>query len=240
MSLEESAAEEPASKNPKSSMSAQRLAAQLLDESDRAFFEALQSVGLLAELDGDELLRIATEVDELDRDRRRVDYLALYYAAGGAEATAEARRLSDRFFLQSVGQPATAAGLVTRLAALTPELEGVVLERIGGEDGPLVLRCGDHFAAVLDHFEEEADTDQIDLRDLEADDDVPMVTVRGLVHALNVLLERRGIRERLVSLRGDPHREVYVQLGMAEAARLLRDGYLEDDELEYVMELAAW
>lgn len=221
-------------------MDAARLAAQLLDEGDRAYLESLRKAGLLSELEGEELLRVASEVEQDDVERRRVDLLEVYYGAGGVADRAEARRLADRFFLQRAGDPATAAHLVQRLSALAPELEGVALERIGGEDGPLVLRSRDHFAAVLDHFEEEADTDQIDLRALEDRGDVPMVTVRGLVHALNVLLDRGGIRERLVSLRGDPEREIYVRLAVAEAAVLARAGHLEDELVEDVMELAAW
>ncbi|MGE3631689.1 MAG: hypothetical protein AB7P00_17405 [Sandaracinaceae bacterium] len=204
------------------------------------FLEALQKAGLMAELDGEELLRIASEVEQPEAEKRRVDLLETYYAAGGVAERASTRQVADRFFVQRVGEPATAAGLVGRLSALTQELADVVLERIGGDDGPLVVRSGEHFAAVLDDFEEEADTDQIDLRMIEPDRDVRMVTVRGLVHALNVLLDRVGVRERLVSLRGDEDREVYVRLGVAEAAALARGGYLEDEDVEDMMELAAW
>lgn len=216
------------------------LAAQLLEDEDIAFLEALKKAGLLGELDDEELLRVANEVEEdEDQERRHVDLLEVYYLANGAEDVTERRRLADRFFLQRAGEPATAAGLVERLAALVPELEQVTLERIGGEEGPLVLRSASHFAAVLDHFEEEADTDEIDLRSLDPDE-VPMVTVRGLVHALNVLLERGSVRQRLVSLRGDAEREVYVWLSVADVATLSRGGYLEDEDLQDVMELAAW
>ncbi|HJL18845.1 MAG TPA: hypothetical protein RMH99_24495 [Sandaracinaceae bacterium LLY-WYZ-13_1] len=245
MSLEETSAPPepppPEPPPPRSSISAQRLAAQLLDEQDRVYLEALRDAGLLAELDAEELLRVASEVEETDAERRRVDLLELYFDAAGDEEAARRRRSADRFFVQRVGDPATAAGLVERLAALTPELEGVVLERIGGGDGPLVVRSGESFSAVLDDYEEETDTDQIDLRELERRrEDVPMVTVRGLVRALNVLLDKQGVRERLVSLRGDADREVYVKLGVAEAVQLARSGYLEDVEAEDVMELGGW
>ena len=216
------------------------LAAQLLEGQDLAFLDALKKTGLLAELDDDELLRVANEIEEEDDDERRhVDLLEVYYRAAGDELVAQRRRTADRFFLQRAGEPATAAGLVQRLAALVPELEQVKLERIGGEEGPLVLRNASHFAAVLDHFEEEADTDEIDLRSLDPDE-VPMVTVRGLVHALNVLLDRGGVRKRLVSLRGDDEREIYVWLSVADVATLSQGGYLEDEDLQDVMELAAW
>lgn len=235
MSLEESAID---GASPDSG-SAHTLAAQLLDETDLAFVDALRKTGLLGELEGEELLRVANEIEGPDVERRHVDLLEVYFRAAGDDAASKRRRTADRFFLQRAGEPATAAGLVQRLADLVPELETVSLERIGGDEGPLVLRNASHFAAVLDHFEEEADTDEIDLRQLDPDE-VPMVTVRGLVHALNVLLDRSGVRERLVSLRGDPEREVYVWMGVADVATLSQGGYLEDEDLQDVMELAAW
>ncbi|HEY8432584.1 MAG TPA: hypothetical protein VIL20_29640 [Sandaracinaceae bacterium] len=242
MSPEESSSRrESPPRRPSSSISAQRLAAQLLDEDDRIFLENLRSAGLLGELDEDELLRIASEASEEDTDARRITLLETYYeAAGDAEASLR-RRKADRFFVQRVGEPATAGGLVKRLSELAPELAGVKLERIGGEDGPLVLRVGDDVAAVLDDYEEETDTDEFDLREAEARRRaVPMVTVRGLVRALNVLLDRRGVRVRLVAMRGDAEREAYVALGVSEAVQLAQLGYLEDEDPADVMELGAW
>lgn len=226
----------------KTSISAQRLTAQLLDESDREFVSALRAAGLVAELDDEELLRIASEAGESeDEDAHRVTLLELYYDGAGARDDAERRRRADRFFVQRVGEPATAAGLVTRLTALAPELGDVVLERIGGGDGPLVLRSGDHVAAVLDDYEEETDTGDFDLAVAEARKrGVMMVTVRGLVRAINVLLDRREIRTRLVALRGDDDREVYVGLGITEALSLARAGHLDDEDPEQVMDLGAW
>ena len=124
---------------------------------------------------------------------------------------------------------------------LTPELGTVELDRIGGGDGPLVLKAGEHFSAVLDDYDEETDTEEYDLSEAaQHQRGVTMVTVRGLVRALNVLLDRHDVRERLVSLRGDDEREVYVALGVAEAAQLARAGFLEDENAEDMMELAAW
>jgi hypothetical protein len=244
VSLEERStpSETPPGVGSRTSISAHRLAAQLLDDADRAFLEALRRAGLLVELDSEELLRVASEVSQLNADARRVDLLEVYYAAGGDEPSSAKRRRADRFFVQRVGDPATAGGLVARLAELTPELGPVGLERIGGvDDGPLVIRAGEHVAAVLDDYEEETDTDQFDLTEAEARKrGVSMVTVRGLVRALNVLLERKGVRERLISLSGDDDREVYVALGLSEAMQLVGAGYLEDDDSEDVMELGAW
>lgn len=233
MSSSESVVSERPSSSPPAS--AKRLAAQLLEPEDLAFLDALAKAGLVSELDDDELLRIASEAESTDRETRWVQLVETYYA------TTEERRTADRYFTQRVGEPATAAGLVSRLSALLPELGGMTLERIGGEEGPLVIRAGEHFCAVLDEHEEEMDTDQIDLSDLEDHSrDVPHVTVRGLVRSTNVLLDRHGVRERMISLRGDLEVEMYVFLGIAEAMPLANAGYLEDEDPEEVMELAAW
>jgi hypothetical protein len=217
------------------------LAAQLLSEEDRAFLTALQSYGLLAELDAEELLRVASEVETSDEEARRMDLLEVYYAAGGDAEESRKRRLTDRFFMQRVGEPATAAGLVARLVELLPEIGTVKLERIGGAEGPLVLRAAEHFAAVLDEYEEETDTGEFDIKEAaQRASGVTMVTVRGLVRALNVLLDRHDVRERLVALRGDELREAYVSLGLTEAVQLAQDGHLEDEDANDVMQLGAW
>jgi hypothetical protein len=212
-----------------------------LPEEDRTFVRDLRAAGLVEELDDEELLRVATEVSEPDDDARRVALLELYFAAGGDRESSERRRRTDRFFVQRVGEPATAAGLVSRLTSLAPELGPVQIERIGGGDGPLVLRAGDHVAAVLDDYEEETETDEFDLAEAEARKrGVTMVTVRGLVRAINVLLDRHEVRTRLIALRGDEEREVYVGLGLTEALQLVRGGHLEDESPEDVIELGAW
>jgi hypothetical protein len=230
--LEESSPPGAARVRPKSSISAQRLAAQLLDEADRRFLDSLRRAGLLAELDEEELLRIASEVMDPDPESRCVTLLELYYEAGGDAAAAARRQRSDRFFLQRVDEPATATRLVTRLADLTPELGSVTLDRIGGSDGPLVLRAGEHVAGVVDPDEDDAENAEPRR--------VPMVTLRGLVRALNVLLDRHGVRTRFVALRGDEAREVYAAVGVSEAVQLARAGCLEDDDAEDVMDLGAW
>ena len=67
-----------------------------------------------------------------------------------------------------------------------------------------------------------------------------MVTVRGLVRGVNVLLGRRDVRERLIPLRSDVMREVYVALPLTEAIELARAGWLEEENAEDVMELGGW
>lgn len=224
--------------------SAARLASQLLDGEDLKFVETLRGAGLCDELEGDELLRVATVIGDAEGLDRRIDVLEAYYDAGGDRGLGEARRVRDRFFLQRATEPVTAARLVERLREITPELGAVALERIGGgEDGPLVLRAGEHFAALLDDYEETLDTDEIDLREIEErrrEGNVTMVTVRGLVRAVNALLDRHGVRQRMIALRSDEAREVYVATSVTEAIELARAGWLEDDDVEDVMELAGW
>ena len=162
--------------------SAERLAIQLLEEADVRFVDALRDAGLLADLDADELLRVATELEDEtgDEEARQVDLLEIYFAAGGDSAASATRVAADRYFIQRVGEPATAASLVARLAALAPELNDVALERFGGPEGPLVVRSGDDYSGVLDDFEEEADSEELKMDHApHRDATVPMVTVAG-------------------------------------------------------------
>ena len=127
---------------------------------------------------------------------------------------------------------------MVRLGAITPELGPDTLERIGSDDGPLVLRAGEHLAAVTDpEEEEELDTGPIDLSELE---ESATITVRGLVRAVNILLDRFGVRERLVPLPSDGRREAYGALPVAEAMTLCRAGALDVTNAERLFDLAAW
>jgi hypothetical protein len=213
---------------------------------DAAFVAALQQAGLLAELLGEELARttrVARDMAiDLDPLSRRIDLLEAHYAAGGDLEVSRRRRTRDRFLLQRETEPVSAGELIGRLAALAPELPPVALERVGGSaDGPLVLRAGEHLAALLDDYEENLETGDIDLRELEGAQRPAgtMVTLRGLVRATNALLERHGVRQRLVALRSDAAREVYVASSLTEAIELARAGHLEDDT-EEVVELGGW
>lgn len=223
---------------------ARRPIEDLLDAEELAFVGAVRDAGLAPDLAGEELRRAASLMREssveLDPLSRRVDLLEAYYAAGGDVAVSRTRRSVDRFLMQRETDPVTAGQLVTRIAELTPELGHVTLERVGGSDGPLVLRAGEHLAALLDDYEESLETGEIDVRELEEQRKAgTMVTLRGLIRAVNTLLERHGVRERFVALRSDPAREVYVATPLTEAIELARAGHLEDDA-EEVVELGCW
>ena len=100
-----------------------------------------------------------------------------------------------------------------------------------------MLRAGDDFVALLDDDDEApAAGDPDDLRGVPS----TMVTVRGLIRAVNVLLGRRDVRERLVPLRSDMLREVYIAVPLTEAIELARGGHLEEVNAEDVMELGGW
>lgn len=172
---------------------------------------------------------------------RRIDLLEAYYAAGGEPGISRARRSVDRFLLQRETDPVTASQLLARITDLTPELGPVALERVGGgSDGPLVLRAGEHLAALLDDYEESLETGEVDLRELEeARQRGTMVTLRSLIQATNTLLEKHNVRERFVALRSDEAREVYIATPLTEAIDLARAGHLEDD-VEGVVELGCW
>ncbi|MCA9615384.1 MAG: hypothetical protein H6721_08780 [Sandaracinus sp.] len=207
-------------------------------EADATYVRSLRTAGWLAELT-DPLLAVFQEsaTANPDEDARRLDLLLLYYHASDTEAAAR-RRAQDRFFLHDADEPASARDLVVRLSSVTPELGTVTLERIGTDDGPLVLRAGEHLAAVSDpEEEEELDTGQIDLSELE---EAASITVRGLVRAVNILLDRFGVRERLIPLPSDGRREAYAALPVAEAMTLCRAGGLDVTNAERLFDLAAW
>ncbi len=209
------------------------------DQEDRAFVDRLRSAGLLTELSDGLLEVLVDRVDpRSDAHARRLDMLALYYDGGGDAQTAKRRTHRDRWLLHRDGEPSNAHAIVHKLAALAPELGAVSLERIGTEDGPLVVRAGDHLSAVTDH-EDDVDTGEIDLTGLDQEGG-EMISVRGLVRALNVLLDRCGVRERWVPLASDGEREAFVVLGVAEAMLLCQSGDLEHPSPEEVMEFAAW
>lgn len=230
--------------NPDSHAPERSAPASSAAEEDAAYLRALRAAGWLRELVDPQLDLLAGSVlatNEAgvtpDAETRRLDLVLAYYFTPDAEAAAR-RRAEDRFFLHDVDEPSSAGDLVSRLVALTPELGSVTLERIGTDDGPLVLRAGDHLAAVTDPEEEEdLDTGQIDLSELE---ESTTITVRGLVRAVNVLLDRFGIRERLVPLQGDYRREAYGALPVAEAMALFRAGALDVAHAERLFEFAAW
>lgn len=220
--------------------------APLLAE-DQAYFETLRGAGLLPDLMGEELLRtiaIARAGSKPEKSAGfRMDVLQAHYAAAGDRRVSESRRQVDRFFSYDEDEPTTASQLLGRIAALTPELSGVALERIGdGPDATFILRAGEDIAALLDDYEESLDTGEVDIRALDADGPRPsaMVTIRGLMGAINVLLARREVRERFVPLRSDARREVYVAVPLTEAIELVRADLLEEVSAEDVMELGNW
>ena len=206
---------------------------------DHAYTTALREAGLAPDLSGDELVRVARAARVAPGIGRSIDIVEAYYEAAGDLALSRTRRSVDRFLCQRVDDATGTTALLDHLGALAPELGEISLERIGGDEaGPLVLRAGEHFAALLDDYEESLETGEIDLRDVDGASG-GAVTLRGLVRALNALLERFGVRERMVALRSDPEREIYVALPLTEALELARNGHLED-EAEHVLELGCW
>ena len=215
----------------------ERVTALLPSQADIELVRALRAAGLVAELDETELERIVRAVGSSRGLTRRVDLIECYYRSNGDVSVSRRRCGKDRFFVHRAEEDVTASELVNRFARLVPELPEVQLERIGSDDGPLVLRSGEQLSAVFDDLEEAAlDTGEIDLSTL----DESTVTIRGIVQALNVLLDRAGVRHRLVPLRSDAAREVYVGVGVTEAVALAQAGHLEDDDPETVMELGSW
>jgi hypothetical protein len=207
---------------------------------DQAYAKALRDAGLAPDLHGDELSRAVRRARVAPMLSRRIDIVEAYYEAEGDDALSRARRSVDRFLCQHASEPTGTTALLDHLGALAPELGEITLERIGGgSDGQLVLRSGEHFSALFDDYEETLDTGQVDLRDVDSTQG-QMVTLRGLVRAMNGLFERFGVRERMVPLRSDAEREIYVAVPLTEALELTKMGHLEDDDAEHVLELGCW
>jgi hypothetical protein len=193
---------------------------------DEEFVRLLHAAGLACELDVRQLERIALDIEQSQVDSRRMDILASYYRGDEDPSVGARRRLSDRFFMRNDHVPATAHQLVSRLANLNPEVGEVSLQRIGGEDGPLVLRSGEQFSAVSDEDDEKAESDT--------------VAVRALVRALNALLAKANVDERLVPLVPDESRELYVGVTEQGAMTLLQGGCTELSAVAALREFAGW
>jgi len=193
---------------------------------DEDFVCLLNAAGLAAELDADQLAAITSNLEDAGIDSRRMDLLELYYRGNDDTSVALRRRSSDRLFVHNDYFSVNAHQLVASLASLNPEVAPVELQRIGTDDGPLVLRAGEHFSAVTDEDDE--------------DDEQGTVAVRALVRALNVLLSKAGVAERLVSLVPDDSRELYVGVTQEGAMTLLQGGCTELSVPAALREFAGW
>jgi len=193
---------------------------------DEEFVRLLHSAGLACELDATLLSTIRSNVAESRIDSRRLDILGLYYRGNDDASVAFRRRTSDRFFMHNDYFSVSAHQLVASLANLNPELAALKLQRIGADEGPLVLRAGEHFSAVTDEDDEGAERGT--------------VAVRALIRALNALLAKAQVRERLVPLVPDESRELYVGVTEEGAMTLLQGGCTEISAVAALREFASW
>lgn len=193
---------------------------------DQEFVSLLNTAGLACELDPHQLDAIAAKVSEDRIDARRMDILELYYGGNEDPSVALRRSISDRFFVHHDRFTVTAHQIVATLARLNSEIASVKLQRIGGDDGPLVLRAGEHFSAVTDEEDETGESGT--------------VAVRALVRSLNALLAKAGVDERLVPLVPDDVRELYVGVAEEGAMTLLQGGCTEIAAVQALREFASW
>ncbi|MBW1755903.1 MAG: hypothetical protein JRJ80_07005 [Deltaproteobacteria bacterium] len=193
---------------------------------DEDFVRLLNAAGLACELDTKQLSAIASNLDESRVNSRRMDILGLYYRGNDDASVAARRRSTDRFFMHNDYFSVNAHQLVSSLANLNPEIAAVKLQRIGTDEGPLVLRAGEHFSAITDEDDEDAETGT--------------VAVRALVRALNALLAKAAVSERLVPLVPDDSRELYVGVTEEGAMTLLQGGCTELSAVATLREFASW
>lgn len=193
---------------------------------DEEFVRLLHAAGLACELDTKQLASIASGIEESRVDSRRMDILEIYYRGNDDASVASRRRGSDRFFMHNDYFSVNAHQLVASLASLNPEVDSMSLQRIGTDDGPLVLRAGEHFSAVIDEDDEHAEQGT--------------VAVRALVRALNALLAKAEVDERLVPLVPDESRELYVGVTEEGAMTLLQGGCTELSAVAALREFASW
>jgi hypothetical protein len=195
------------------------------DEQD--FVSALRAAGVASELTETELAKLLPRVQASNAYTRRTELLSAYYDASGDALAAQRRRATDRWYLFRAEDRLNAAQLLAGLLNVVPELFGAELERVGGPDGTLVLRAGDDVCAIEDEREEEPG--------------LVTVSVCDLVRAINVLLDRRLVRARIVGLIGDGEREAYVGLPSVTAAIALSSAdYLAAIDAEALLDLTGW
>lgn len=193
---------------------------------DQEFVRLLHAAGLACELDTTHLTSIVQSVEESRVDSRRMTMLEIYYRGNDDPSVAARRRSTDRFFIHDARVSANAHQLVAVLAGLNPEIGPVTLQRIGAEDGPLVLRTGENFSAVSDEDDDEAEAGT--------------VAVRALVRACNALLAKANVSERLVPLVPDESRELYIGVTEEGAMTLLQGGCTELSAVAALREFASW
>ena len=193
---------------------------------DEEFTRVLNAAGLACELHLGQLAQMSADLAEVAVDARRMDLLESYYAGGDDQSVALRRQTSDRFFVHHDETPCSARDIVEALAGLNPEISPVQLQRIGNDEGPLVLRAGEHFSVVADPDDEQAEPDT--------------VAVRALVRALNALLARANVAERLVPLVPDERREVYVGVTQVGAMTLMQAGCTEHSTADGLRDFAGW
>ena len=193
---------------------------------DEDFVRALRTAGVAGELDEAQLETITSKIEESGLDSRRLDILELYYRGNDDASTALRRRESDRFFMHNAYFAVNAHQIVASLASLNPEVAPVELQRIGADDGPLVLRAGENFSAVTDEEDEDSEPGT--------------VAVRALVRAINALLAKAGFGRRLVPLVCGESRELYVGVTEDGAMALLQGGCTELPAASALREFASW
>ena len=193
---------------------------------DREFVELLQQVGLARELDGEVLATLTEQLTETRVDVRRMDLLEHYYRPTGDGDLGRQRASTDRVLIHKSTDRVSSHDLVSTLSGISPEVPPVKLQRIGGDEGPLVLHAGENFSAITDDETESFDPGT--------------VSVRSLVRAFNGLIARTPLETRFIPLVPDDNREIYVSATKERMLTLARGGCVEPLPLSAIDDFAFW
>ena len=198
---------------------------------DLDFVKALKAAALLGDMNLERLPSIRHADARPGVLARRQALLRVYYAADGDAETSLRRRLRDRYFALHADDPASAAEIVAALSDIAPELSDLRLTQLheSANRTSYVLKAGSWMSRIADDWARLSHQRG------------PVITnalpVRSIIRALNELLHNADAPQRLAPLLTDRTMDVYVGISRENAGMLSQCGYLEDIDIEDVIEL---
>ncbi|MDW8247544.1 MAG: hypothetical protein RMJ84_13325, partial [Sandaracinaceae bacterium] len=186
--------------------------------------------GLLSGLSDSELFRLVNVASSRAVPGTlafRTALLEAYYLHPANKELSSIRQQMDRCLIYREGDRVSAQDLVEQMNHIfSNELGRVQLGLLGDESPPpIVLKSGKDFIRVIE---------------MEAQGDPSTLSLRSLVRAFNSLLSLRETRKRFLPLQCAEWCEIYYGLSLTEATELARDGWLEEKDLESVIDFGGW